>query len=239
MVGAHGSFPGIKGGKSKGMVAIVPSADADIAGSALAIGPVREMFVNQASQARDGALGYGVGASFAELPPGFAIETALVASSGAPGFASPRTDAPERASIVPGGANGALAEYGDFVLGRHRKARALGNHTREASHLGYSTTGYYFYNLCDCRDVMDNTHKRTNCSAAGSAIPNCSSYQDTLEAVHDALVAQRVPYGHMLLDSWWYGEGIYGGAALWEESAAANRTCCTLPSASPLRLTRA
>eukprot|EP00936_MAST-01D_sp_MAST-1D-sp1_P001500 g1500.t1 len=220
MVSARGSYPGIAGGHGRGMIAIVPNVDAPrLTGSALAIGPVREMFVNQASQAEDNAIGYGVGSSFAELPQQFTVETLLVASSSAATFSSPRATAPERASIPAGGANGALAEYGDFVLARHSKARPLGNHTQEASHLGYSTTGYYFYNLCDCSDEMENTHKRTTCSAQGSAIPGCSSYQDTLEAVHDALVAQRVPYKHMLLDSWWYGENIYGGASLWEDAA--------------------
>ena len=151
------------------------------------------MFVNQASQAEDSALGYGVGRSFADLPAGFFVETALVASSAAASFTSPRATAPERASIVAGGANAALAEYGDFVLARHGKSRPRGNHTAETTFLGYSTTGFYFYNLCDCTDPLPSPHKRTTCSAAGSALPGCSSYQDTLEAVHDALMSQRVP----------------------------------------------
>ena len=72
MVSAKGSYPGITGGHSRGMIAIVPNANAPrLAGSALALGPVREMFVNQASQGKDGALGYGVGSSFAQLPQQF------------------------------------------------------------------------------------------------------------------------------------------------------------------------
>ena len=217
MVAARGSFPAVQGGADNGMIAIVPSADEDIAGTALAIGPVLEMFVNQASQAHDAALGYGIADSFVDISAGFAVETALVATSISASFSSPRAHAPERASIISGGANAALAEYGDFILSRHKKQRPLGNHTIESAYLGYSTTGYYFYNLCDCSDPIDNPHQRTNCTAAGSAIRNCSSYQDTLEAVHDALEAAGIPYRHMLLDSWWYGENIYGGVALWEE----------------------
>ena len=220
MVSAKAGFPSVSGGQSKGMIAIVPSMDeAALAGTALALGPVDEVFVNQASADQaDGSLSYGAARTFTDLPAGYALETVLVASSRA--HASPRGAAPERASIVPGGANAALAEYGDFVLARHGKARPAGNHTNEAATLGYSTTGYYFYNLCDCTDVMESPHKRTTCSAAGSAIPGCSSYQDTLEAVHDALVAQGVPYRSMLLDSWWYGENVYGGVSTWEDDGS-------------------
>lgn len=45
----------------------------------------------------------------------------------------------------------------------------------------------------------------------------CDSYQDTLLAVDSALKEQGIPYKHMLLDSWWYGEGVHGGAWLWED----------------------
>ena len=45
----------------------------------------------------------------------------------------------------------------------------------------------------------------------------CDSYQDTLLAVDAALKEQEIPYRHMLLDSWWYGEGVHGGAWMWED----------------------
>ena len=93
---------------------------------------------------------------------------------------------------------------------------------------------FYFYNLCDCTDPAPkingkpNPHMRRNCTARGSPIPSqyldrsvvpgtCQSYEDTLLAVDAALKAQNIPYGSMLLDSWWYGENIFGGASLWED----------------------
>lgn len=45
----------------------------------------------------------------------------------------------------------------------------------------------------------------------------CGSYADTLLAVNAALKEQTIPIKHFLLDSWWYGEGWNGGAALWED----------------------
>ena len=40
--------------------------------------------------------------------------------------------------------------FGDFLLARHNKTRARGNHKQETEYIGYSTTAFYFYNLCDC-----------------------------------------------------------------------------------------
>ena len=71
-----------------------------------------------------------------------------------------------------------LVQYGDFVLRRHNKTRALGNHKPETEYLGYSTTAFYFYNLCDCTDPPainqktghPDAHNRQTCSKGGSAI---------------------------------------------------------------------
>lgn len=42
-------------------------------------------------------------------------------------------------------------------------------------------------------------------------IPNCTTYADTLLAVHNGLIDAGIPYGHMLIDSWWYGERVFKG----------------------------
>ena len=57
----------------------------------------------------------------------------------------------------------------------------------------------------------------------------CSSYADTLIAVNAALEEQGIPIKHFLLDSWWYGEGLNGGASLWEGSIRICPTFSAVP----------
>jgi hypothetical protein len=78
----------------------------------------------------------------------------------------------ERVSVPAGGVNAALLEYGDFVLSRHKKARAQGNHTREVEYLGYSGTAYYFYDLCDCVDDPRQDCEIAPCDDKGIAFGN-------------------------------------------------------------------
>ena len=132
-----------------------------------AIGPVTEHFANQATNAQD-SLNYGMAHSFTYVPAGYTTEAVLVASVAADKTAAPGAAKPERASVPAGGVNAALFEYGDFVLSRHGKSRALGNHTTEAEFLGYSGTSYYFYNLCDCLDDPRPSCKGPPCKKAGA-----------------------------------------------------------------------
>ena len=233
MVSAKGDFPGISGGTSKGYVVIAPRNPSDSTSSntsapALAIGPVTEHFTNTARNGGD-SLCYGMESSFTFTPPGYSIETVLTAAAAREGQA-------ERASVPPSGINSALLKFGDFLLARHGKQRARGDHNTLTRYIGYSTTAFYFYNLCDCNGPAPkqggkpNIHIRERCVTDGgsSPIPTeflsksakpgvCDSYEDTLLAVDAGLRAQGIPYKHMLLDSWWYGEVINGGAALWED----------------------
>ena len=89
--------------------------------------------------------------------------------------------------------------------------------------------------LCDCLDKppptavsggKPDTHNRQSCKnspiparfLSRAATPGvCASYADTLLAVDAALTEQGIPIRHFLIDSWWYGEGWNGGAALWED----------------------
>jgi hypothetical protein len=238
MVGAKGEFPGIAGGSSKGYIVLAPRDTSGAgAGVTFAVGPVTEHFANQASNGHD-SLNYGMADSFEFVPAGYTIETVLVASLS--GHAAGAMSAAERVSVPSGGVNGALFEYGDYVLSRHSKTRARGDHKTETEYLGYSTTAFYFYNLCDCLDVpvcvgeaacnksngLPSAHNRQTC--VNSPIPSkylqeaakpgvCGSYADTLIAVNAALKEQKIPIKHFLLDSWWYGEGWNGGASLWED----------------------
>ena len=157
MVGAKGTFPGIQGGRSKGYVVIAPKdATATGAGVTFAVGPVTEHFANQGKNGGD-SLNYGMADSFEFVPPGYTIETVLVAS--VQGHNGTAMSAPSRVSVPSGGVNAALFEYGDYVLSRHSKKRALGNHKTETEYLGYSTTAFYFYNLCDwCDSTLKRWH---------------------------------------------------------------------------------
>ena len=121
------------------MIAVVPLDAGTGTSASLVVGPVTEHFANQA-HGIEGGFAYGMAASFDFAPPNYTVETVIVASSKA--SPSPGEDQPERASMPTGGANAALAEYGDYVLGRHGKVRAGPNHTNEVAHIGYSTTGF-------------------------------------------------------------------------------------------------
>lgn len=160
-----------------------------------------QVLLAQAQPQGDGAFSYGMASSFEFAPPGFTIETVVAASS--KGHESPGDQEPVRLSMPTGGTNAALAEYGDFILARHGKKRAGPNVTNEVAHLGYSTTGFYFYNFCDCLDP-DFTHQSKTCKNPNPNLPGCRTYEDTLYAVVDKLKEQGIPIKHVLLDSWWY-----------------------------------
>ena len=143
MVGAQGEFPGITGGPDKGYIVIAPR---DVTGTGaedtLSIGPVTEHFANQARNSNNSLI-YGLAPTFQSVPAGYELETVLVASSSA-GPQRQGTRDPAWASVPSGGVNGALMEFGDFVLPRHNKTRAKGHIRPETQYIGYSTTAYYF-----------------------------------------------------------------------------------------------
>jgi hypothetical protein len=231
MVGAQGEFPGITGGSSKGYIVISPQDTTGTGAPAtLVIGPVTEHFADQARN-EENSLVYGMAPTFESVPAGYEIETVLVASVRSNGKShksrKSKLDAreskaaqaqPERASIASGGVNAALMEFGDFLLARHNKTRTRGDHKPETAYIGYSTTGYYFYNLCDCLDKPVPTavsggkpDPRNRQTCVNSPIPArflqeaatpgvCTSYADTLIAVNAALKEQGIAIKHFLLD---------------------------------------
>ena len=193
MVGAHGAFPGIGGGASKGYIVIAPR-DTDRSGSTatLAIGPVTEHFVNQARNGGN-SLAYGLGEGFEAVPAGYTIETVLTVSEAS--AAGSATSQPERVSVPTNGVNSALLSFGDFVLSRHGKQRARGDHNVETTYLGYSTTAFYFYNLCDCQGppnypvdpktgAFTGVHNRERCDSVGGKSPIPAECKDRTPA-HD------------------------------------------------------
>ena len=170
MVGATSGL-NVHGGDSKGMLTVsLRDETGEGPPASFVIGPLTEAFTNQACGSSD-AIRYGLAPSYTSTPAGYQIETAMVASSKR--VISPGRAQPEQASMPPGGINAALSEYGDYVLTYHGKARSGPTVTREVEYLGYSTTGFYFYNLCDCLDESPDAHNRHNCTK--SPIPGCHS----------------------------------------------------------------
>jgi hypothetical protein len=56
--------------------------------------------------------------------------------------------------------------------------------------------------------------------ATPGRLPDGMNYADTLERVATSWRDAEIPFTHMLLDSFWYGEGVYNGASMWEDDAA-------------------
>ena len=108
----------------------------------------------------------------------YEVETVLVASIAEPAAGAEQSGAskdPARASIPSGGVNGALMSFGDFVLKRHGKARARGDHKKETEFIGYSTTAYYFYNLCGERRGRRATQLPNGAAALRELLPGAPS----------------------------------------------------------------
>ena len=100
------------------------------------------------------------------------------------------------------GLNAAFMGWGDMLLKFYGKQRPLPDDTISTmvDYLGYSTTGYYFYN-----------------PLIGDA--NTGNYQKTLMAVHQYNQEMNLPIGYYLIDSFWYGEHIYNNAvSQWEDN---------------------
>jgi len=66
-------------------------------------------------------------------------------------------------------------------------------------YLGYSTDNgaYYYYNVEPLSDGSDG------------------NYEDTLLRVKDYADEESIPYKYVLIDSWWYYEGIHDGVTVW------------------------
>lgn len=124
----------------------------------------------------------GIQGKIEEIPAGFSYTSILYCSGG--------------------GMNSALMEWGDVLLSYYNKARPSVDDkiSNMVDYLGYSTTGYYFYNPLQ-------------------GDPNYGNYQETLMAIHKYNLKMKIPIGYYLIDSFWYGEHIYDNAVyLWEDN---------------------
>lgn len=145
-----------------------------------------DQFMVHVMSGEDDRLDAGVGGEFDPLPEGYLIRTILYASQGV---------------------KKTFMDWGSLLLQWHGKHPTSTEHDVFTSSLGYSTTGYYFYNPCD-----------------GEALKNCSNYEDTLLQVDEYRRKEKIPYKYYLIDSWWYGEDIYHGVNLWEDTPTLLKT---------------
>jgi hypothetical protein len=105
--------------------------------------------------------------------------------------------APEFVLMVGKGVRDTWEAWGDVLLARNGKQRTAPDHDVFISHLGYSTTCYYFYNQCDCGyhwprqcDATDDSGPKSG--SDNTPPPNlqgCRNYEDTLIAVHESHIS--------------------------------------------------
>ena len=147
------------------------------------------------------------------LPVGYSMSTTLVASTSR-GVDS-RAAASATLGFPPGGVGATLRALGDSIMSLNQKTRPTPESAGPIyTGLGYSTTAFYFYNPCDGGRFLNGTAPQ----GRAHGMPGlCSTYQDTIAYVRES-VGNLPPIRHVLLDSFWYGEGIYEGVTLWEDA---------------------
>eukprot|EP00664_Eupelagonemidae_sp_cell27_P001178 gene1178-3736_t len=140
----------------------LPLALADAAtGSTLVMSPAKSFVTSLFALTADGVAS-GIAGSVARIPKGHVLSTAIA---------------------LDRGVAAAHMLWGEVMLALGGKHRVRADATDVISSLGYSTTGFYFYDTLPGR-----------------------SYQDTVLAVREYAERVGLPYKHYLLDSFWYGQ---------------------------------
>jgi len=135
---------------------------------------------------KDGSAAYGAQGSITEYPAGWALSFVIVMSP-------------------KGGVNGAFEHWGDQLLHRYGKQREMSWRDYSLTYLGYSTDNgaYYYY------QTEGHAPKR------GPPYTPGDTYQKTLIDVKAYADSESIPYKYILLDSWWYYQGVGGGVTNW------------------------
>jgi hypothetical protein len=141
------------------------------------------------------AVAVGVGGGVTSVPAGHSMQTILYSGHGI---------------------RDSYEHWGDAMMQFHGKARTALDHDVFISHLGYSTTAYYFYNQCDCGYHWPRQCPATDHSGPGNGHDNtppailkgCKNYEDTLIDVHHSHQRRGLPISYFLVDSWWYVYGL-------------------------------
>ena len=159
------------------------------------------------------------------LPAGYSMSTTLVVSTSS--GADPRAEASAKLGFPAGGVSATLRALGDSIMSLNQKTRPTPESAGPIyTGLGYSTTAFYFYNPCDGGRFLNGTAPQGR--AHGMPGP-CRTYEDTMSYVRKSL-SGLPPIRHVLLDSWWYGEGIYNGVSLWEDAPSLMQQVQSFPA---------
>lgn len=163
------------------------------------------------------------------IEPGFTSSMVMVVSSSS--GADSRAPVAAALGFPPGGVSATLMSLGDAIMDINGKVRPQTDSSGPIyTGLGYSTTGVYFYDPCDGGRWPNGTSPPGRSHMPGPNGINCVTYADTLTAVFNDLSTSSIPPIHnLLLDSWWYGEGIFNGVSMWEDSPSLMKTVQSFP----------
>eukprot|EP01043_Picozoa_sp_COSAG02_P053152 COSAG02_NODE_5830_length_4005_cov_12.669483_3_plen_398_part_00 len=147
------------------------------------------MSVLHAKLFEDDALSFGLGGLLNNVPTGFSVD--FVASVGYPHNPS---QSPESGNQFAGLMARAWMKWGDVLLQQYNQQRTRPDASPWISQLGYSTTGVFHYNPCDCQGNKNTSY----CVDDNNPLmPSCHTYEDTLLQVHDYAQSVGIPY------RWW------------------------------------
>jgi hypothetical protein len=151
-------------------------------------------FMAASNSVGGGTAEYGLQGSITAVPADYSLSFVIAESSA-------------------GGVNAAFEEWGDKLLHRYGKSREMTYRDFSLNYLGYSTDNgaYYYY------QTEDHTPgKRISQGGdAGKWSGPGKDYQQTLIDVKDYADQEAIPYKYVLLDSWWYYQGVGGGVTNW------------------------
>lgn len=131
-------------------------------------------------------MAYGLQASVTSVQPGYSLSFIVAKSTN-------------------GGVNEAFEEWGDKLLATYEKSREMTYRDYSLNYLGYSTDNGAFYYY----QTEDHEAKR------GPPYTPGKTYEQTLIDVKAYADSEGIPYKYVLLDSWWYYQGMSSGVKNW------------------------
>ena len=151
-------------------------------------------------------LGFGVGGLIENIPRNYTIEFVLSTTS-----LKKTKQILENTEITNqhiGRIAQSFSQWGDILIQKSygKNQRTLPNSNVWISKLGYSTTGIYHYNPCDCV----NNSIGWGCPPSSGKDNNCHTYQDNLYLIHQDAIEKKIPYNWFLIDSWWHAYNNHG-----------------------------
>ena len=170
------------------------------ADNALIVSPLTHsmLAVHQVAKRQENeVLEFGLQGLLYTIPSKFSIEFLLYA-----GTAS--TETRDGDNFHAGSISQTFMEWGNLLMkrGYGKKTRTAPDKNMWISTIGYSTTGVYHYNPCDCQNNSYGWGCPT--SSGSSLLGNCKTYGDNVRLISLDATEKRIPYAWMLIDSWWH-----------------------------------